>query len=180
MTAAQRRTNATATSPLAIYLNDHLAGSSLAIDLVGRLADQYADRPLGAFFRTLLTDIEADQRVLEGVMARCGAAQSPVKSPMARLLEKATRLKFDLVRGARDGLSLFERLEVLALGILGKQSLWRALQVIAPGDPRLADLDLVTLEARAAEQYARVEQRRLEAAALVTDDARHMTTKDMK
>jgi hypothetical protein len=180
MTAAQRRTNATATSPLAIYLNDHLAGSSLAIDLVGRLADHYADRPLGAFFRTLLIDIEADQRVLEGVMARCGVAQSPVKSPMARLLERATRLKFELVRGSRDGLSLFERLEVLALGILGKQSLWRALQVIAPGHPRLVDLDLVTLEARAAEQFARVEQRRLEAAALVTDDARHMTTKDMK
>jgi len=51
---------------------------------------------------------------------------------------------------------------VLALGIRGKQLLWRALA--ASDWPALQDVDLVRLEQRAIEQQKRVEEKRLVAA----------------
>jgi hypothetical protein len=57
-----------------------------------------------------------------------------------------------------------EALETLALGILGKLALWRALAVVAATDARLRGLDFDSLAARAQAQHARVEERRIEAA----------------
>jgi hypothetical protein len=48
--------------------------------------------------------------------------------------------------------------------MLGKRSLWRALAVIAPSDPRLTGIDFAALVSRAQKQYDSVERRRLSAA----------------
>jgi hypothetical protein len=56
---------------------------------------------------------------------------------------------------------LFEALEVLALGIQGKRSLWIALAALAPGDARLRQLDLERLAERAQAQFEEVERARL-------------------
>jgi hypothetical protein len=72
-----------------------------------------------------------------------------------------------LRRRAAGGLGTFEALEALALGILGKLALWRALAVSAAADARLRGVDFDHLAARAQAQHARVEERRLEAARVV-------------
>ncbi len=65
---------------------------------------------------------------------------------------------------APAGLARMEPLEALAMGILGKRSLWRALRAVADRHPVLKALDLDLLERRAVEQHDRVDAWRLEAA----------------
>ena len=68
-----------------------------------------------------------------------------------------------MVGGSQSQFSLFEGLELLGIGILGKRALWRALREIAFLYPPINRLRLNALEARAEAQYARVEQLRLNA-----------------
>jgi hypothetical protein len=51
---------------------------------------------------------------------------------------------------------LFEGLELLGIGILGKRALWRALREVATRYPPINRLSLDALEARADDQYSRV------------------------
>ena len=148
--------------PLATYVHDHLAGAVVAIDLLEALRDQHSDEPLGQFAAGLLVEVEADRAVLQGLAERVSMGSSRLKEAAAWLGEKVSRLK--LGRRAASGLGTFEALEALALGILGKLALWRALAMIATGDARLGGMDFDHLTARAQAQHAQVEERRLEAA----------------
>jgi hypothetical protein len=149
--------------PLATYLEDHLAGATGAIELLGRLRDQHAGDRLGALAAQLLEEIEADHAVLEALAARVGQGSSVLKDATAWIGAKVSRLKLG---GLSDDLGLLEALETLALGILGKRALWCALAVIAPTDGRLAGLDLAGLIARAESQHDRVEDERRRMAAI--------------
>ena len=152
--------------PLAIYLHDHLAGSKVAIDLLRALRDQHAGEALGQFAAELLVEIEADRVVLRELVERAGAGRSNrVKEGLAWLSEKVIRVK--LHRRAGRGLGTFQMLETLALGILGKLTLWQALEAIATADSRLRSVDFDHLTARAQAQHDQVEERRLEAARTV-------------
>ena len=53
------------------------------------------------------------------------------------------------------------RVETLALGLLGKLALWRALLEVAPSDARLSGVDFQALAERAEAQHAHVEGQRL-------------------
>jgi hypothetical protein len=141
------------------YLNDHLSGSEVAVRLLTRLSRRYARSGTGRFFADLLEDIRADQQALRDLTDRIGAKRSVVKQAAGRLAEVASRPKLRF--GRYEPLGLFESLEMLALGILGKRSLWQALLRLAPSDRRLDARDLVRLEARAVDQHTRVEHRRL-------------------
>jgi hypothetical protein len=63
------------------------------------------------------------------------------------LTEKASRFK--LGAGANGSFEVFEALEFLSLGILGKLSLWSALHLTARSDTRLEGLDFTRLVGRA-------------------------------
>jgi len=147
---------------LAVYLNDHLAGSEAALELLAHLADGATSSDLRARFVALRAEIEEDQTALRGLLARIGEDESSVKRALGWLAEKATRLKLGVTKDERDAFALFESLEILALGIEGKRSLWRALAVIAASDPRLAGLDVPKLMERATQQHDEVERLRLE------------------
>jgi hypothetical protein len=148
--------------PLTTYLHDHLAGAVFAINLLEALRDQHASEPLGQFAAGLLVEVEADRVVLQRLAAQVDARSNVLKEATAWLGEKISRLK--LRRRIAGGLGTFEGLEVLALGILGKLALWRALAVIAAADTRLRGVDFDHLVARAQAQHAQVEEQRLEAA----------------
>ncbi|HWO30617.1 MAG TPA: hypothetical protein VNO32_17615 [Candidatus Acidoferrum sp.] len=148
--------------PLAIYLQDHLAGASLAIELLKSMRDQHSGAPLGDFAATLLAEIEADHDVLRALAERTGSGSSAVKELGAWLTEKVSRVK--LSRQSENDLKTFEALEFLQLGIHGKWALWRALDAVAARDVRLQGTDFAKLIARAEIQEAEVEHRRLEAA----------------
>jgi hypothetical protein len=144
---------------LSRYLNDHLSGSEVAVRLLTRLCRRYARTATGRFFADLLDDIHADQQALRNLADRIGATRSVVKQAAGRLAELASRPKLRF--GRNEPLGLFESLEMLALGILGKRSLWQALLRLAPTDRRLDARELVRLDARAVAQHTRVERRRL-------------------
>jgi hypothetical protein len=148
---------------LSIYLQDHLAGSAYAIDLVEFMRDQHKNDDLGEFAAMLLAEIKTDRDVLQQIVVRVGGGgSSVVKELTAWLGEKVGRTK--LRHEAGGGLGLFESLEFLALGITGKLKLWRALDVAAMSNPRLRGLDFHQLAARAENQHAMVERRRLDVA----------------
>jgi len=152
---------------LSDYLNDHLAGSVAALELLDRLVETYTGKPLERFFRELRDDIRADQEQLEGLIAKLGIKESTVRKAGAWIAEKISRPKIDLEADSKSDLGLFLALEALVLGITGKRSLWRALGAASRAVPELARLDYSGLEKRAIDQCERVEARRLEIARAV-------------
>jgi hypothetical protein len=147
---------------LGTYLHDHLAGAAYAIDLVEFMRHQHSDDDLGRFAVEILADIEQDRDTLRQIAERVGGSGGTLKEAVAWVGEKVSRFK--LGHNAGSGLATFEGLEFLAIGILGKRSLWRALAAVAPSDPRLVGIDFDALAASAQKQHDRVEVLRLRAA----------------
>lgn len=146
------------------YLNDHLAGSVGALELLDRLVITYQGKPLERFFGDLRDEIEADQETLKELIAKLDEKESTVRKAGAWIVEKVSRAKIQLSETREGEMGLFLALEGLALGIQGKRSLWRALAAASQTTPRLRGLDYAMLERRAVEQRDRVEAKRLEVA----------------
>jgi hypothetical protein len=145
---------------LGVYLNDHLAGATGAIELTGRAVRQYEGSGLGAFFSGIRTEIQEDRATLEAIMARNGISHQRHKHAAAWLAEKLGRLKFNGALLRRSPLTPFVELEALAIGIHGKLLLWRALQAQPPDPATAAQVDY--LIERAERQFEAVEQHRIE------------------
>ncbi len=72
------------------YLNDHIAGSVAALELIARWAQLYKDKPLGAFFIELEAEIHADQEILRRLMRSLGVEESKVRQAGAWVLQGVT------------------------------------------------------------------------------------------
>jgi hypothetical protein len=149
---------------LAIYLNDHLAGATGALELLSDLAEAHAGTPVGANLTQLHNEIEADRQELERLVHRLDIAVSGPRRMGAWLGEKLANVKLQLDDKATGAMRLFEGLEALALGIQGKRGLWRALAVASQSDLDLRGLDYENLTQRSEDQHRRVELMRLAAA----------------
>ena len=160
---ASRQAASRMNDPLATYLQDHLAGAVFGIELVEALEHDHGSDELGRAAGAWRIEIEADQSALRQIVEHIGAAPGTVKDVISWITEKATRLK--LRRQSHSDLGTFETLETLALGIFGKEKLWRVLQACAATDPRLAGFDFASLTARAQKQHEAVESVRLQWAA---------------
>jgi len=149
---------------LATYLNDHLAGSVAAIELLDHLRDLSKGTERERLFTSLQSEVEQDQKVLKELLREVGGKESRVRKAAAWLTEKVGEAKLKLDDTGRGELRLLEALDTLELGILGKLALWRALGVGANLVPQIQKLDLSKLERRAKEQHDRVEVERLKVA----------------
>jgi hypothetical protein len=151
-----------ADSNLTTYLNDHIAGSVAALELLGHLIHlEEADQRLLA---DLHTEIQEDQQVLIRVLRDLGAKQSPARKVAAWLTEKLGQAKLQIDDSGSGDLRALEALEAVALGIQGKLALWRALESVRENVPSLALLDYPRLQARAQNQFDRVDRLRLQVA----------------
>ncbi|CAN5204677.1 hypothetical protein BH20VER2_BH20VER2_17080 [soil metagenome] len=157
-------TSTVSTDHLSTYLNDHLAGSVAALELIEHLAENYPDTTLESFFADLHAEITADQDVLRDLLRTFDAKESSVRKAGAWIVEKLAQVKLGLSENEVRGTGLLEALEGLALGITAKQLLWRALASASEVLPQLAGLDYQHLEDRARGQRERVEEKRLAAA----------------
>ena len=144
------------------YLNDHLAGSIGAIELIAHWAKLYQGKPLGAFFTELQAEIKADQDRLRVLMRCLGVEESKVRQAGAWAAEKLGLARFVIAGGEPGGLGLVLVLEGLIMGITGKQLLWRALD--AANLPKAEGFDFKELQRRAEEQINRTEAERIRAA----------------
>jgi hypothetical protein len=151
-----------ATRLLSTYLNDHLTGSTLGVELARRARGQNEGTPLGRYLDELVVEIEEDRDTLKRVMQAVGAGEDRIKQKLAWLAEKGGRLKPNNRLFGYSPLSRVIELEGLSLGVEGKRCLWESLREI--GDPRLAEFDFGALIDRAARQRAGLEERRLAAA----------------
>jgi cell division FtsZ-interacting protein ZapD len=147
---------------LSVYLNDHLAGSAAALELLAGLRkvaglEEWATR--------LESEIDADRQELQQLMRRAGIATSRIRQTTAWLTEQLAELKTRLDDRTGGALQQLELIEALALGIDGKAALWASLQAAAADVPALQSVDYSRLIQRAADQRRNVEGRRLLAAA---------------
>jgi hypothetical protein len=150
---------------LAIYLNDHLAGATLGVELARRLRASNEDDPaFGPVLTEVCAEIEADREMLKAAMDRLGVGQSKLKPLAAVLGERLGRLKLNGRLWGYSPLSRLDELELLQIGVVGKRRLWRALEHTHAGE--LPSFDLGALAERATEQLRRLEALHLKAAAL--------------
>jgi hypothetical protein len=150
------------TDNLAVHLNDHLAGSVAAIELLTTLEEKYAH--IQPVLEALRADIEQDQAELKALMDRLNISESSARKIGGWITEKATQFKMRVDDHSAGALRLLEGLEALSLGIEGKLALWGALHVTADRFPRLKCADYERLIERALDQRKRAEALILDAA----------------
>ena len=112
---------------LEAYLTDHMADSVSAGDLAKRGAKNN-DGPMQAFFAGLGRRSDIDRRTLDAIGSKVGVQPHPLKQAGAVAAERLSRFKIDHRMTNDPQLSLLLELELLYLGIQGKQVLWRTLQ----------------------------------------------------
>lgn len=144
--------------PLVTYIQDHLAGAKFAVGLLTDLSGR--DGEASTLAAQLLSEIESDRSVLEDFVNQLGGDPSTLKEAAAWFSQKAGRLKLAL----DEPLGVFEAIEMLSLGVLGKLALWTALKAIADSDKRIVELDLDALAKRAMAQHQQLESLRLKLA----------------
>jgi hypothetical protein len=154
---------ASAHSPLlAIYLNDHLAGSMVGVGLVRRARASNEGTDLGRTLAEVGTEIEALQTILRRLMEHLDVAESRVKPAGAWLAEKLGRLKPNGQLRGYSPLSRVVELEGLCTGLSGQILLWRAMERTFGSS--LPGFDFAALAERADSQRQRLEAHRLDAA----------------
>jgi hypothetical protein len=154
-----------ANKALETYLNDHLAGSRLGLDLAKQIRDRAEGSPLEATLTRIAAEIEDERDQLTDLMEKLGASENQVKQATAWVGEKASRLKLSdlggLIGSGDEDYGLFISLETLELGVMGKMRLWEALKEVAPLHDGLDPVQLEALAAQAREQRDALEQERL-------------------
>jgi hypothetical protein len=147
---------------LSIYLNDHLAGATIGVELARRTRGRNRGTTLGSYLERLASEIEADRETLVRLMAELGIRRDRLKTFGAWATEKAGRLKLNGQLTGYSPLSRLLELELLYLGITGKRAMWRALQHTLGND--MPGLEFEELGRRAERQAAEVEEHRLKVA----------------
>jgi hypothetical protein len=144
-----------------VYLNDHLAGAMLGSDLAERLRAQNEGTALGELMGSLAPQIEEDRQTLIGLMERMGSSKNPVKQCATWVAEKASRAKFSGLTSNQPELGTFMAIETLALGVRGKECMWKVLKEVADQHPPLASTKLDELIDRAQAQHSALERERV-------------------
>jgi len=143
------------------YLNDHLAGSVSALELIEHWAHLHDGKPLGEFFVQIEAEIRADQDKLREVMRCLQIEESNVRKAGAWAAEKLGRVQLMIAGDEPDSLGLVLTLEGLVMGITAKKLLWRALA--AANSPQLSRYDFEELQRRAEQQIQPMEAERMRA-----------------
>ncbi|MFL5899165.1 MAG: hypothetical protein ACJ76D_12040 [Solirubrobacterales bacterium] len=148
---------------LAVYLNDHLAGATLGVELARRLrSSNQGDAEMGQPIAQICAEVEADRETLVALMERLEVGRDQVKPVLAKVAERLGRLKLNGQIFGYSPLSRVLELEVLS-GLVGaKMQLWNALEQ-SFGDS-LEGFDFHDLAARADNQGQRLEDLHLAAA----------------
>ena len=122
---------------LPAYLHDHMAGSVTAVDIARRRRDAETDGPSKAALEMFIQDVEEDRERLRELMSRLGIVPSVWKQTMATGVAW-----LDAVRsmvGPSD-LGRLRDLELLLMGVRGKELLWHTLSRVGVLDTALQRL----------------------------------------
>src|SRR4051812_37874665 len=114
---------------LGIYLNDHLAGATAAVELLRHLEEKR--NAIGSFAARLRQDIAADREELSLLMRSLKISVSTTRKASGWLSEKLAEAKVHFDDPSDGSLRLLEMLEAIGIGIEGKRALWTALTAAA-------------------------------------------------
>jgi hypothetical protein len=153
-----------ATEPLAVYLNDHLAGSAAGLTLMDDVAKRAEGTALAPKLRTLAAEVREDQQLLRDTLDRLSAGERRVAQAAAWVGEKVSEGRLAMAARNHPALALLEGLESIALGLQGKLGIFRVLAELGPLDPRLAGLPYDARAERTVAQHEMVEAERRAAA----------------
>jgi hypothetical protein len=143
------------------YLNDHLAGSISALELIAHWVEVHKGETLGNFFAETEREIKADQDSLRDVMRALGVEESKVRQAGAWVAEKVGRARLIIAGDEPGSLGLVLTLEGLIMGVTGKKLMWRAL--VAAKLPQLNGYNFEELQRRAEQQIQKIEAERIRA-----------------
>ena len=129
------------------YLNDHLAGSISALELIAHWKHVHKGESLGRFFAETEREIKADQDTLRDVMRSLGVEESKLRQAGAWAAEKVGRARLMIAGDEPGSLGLVLTLEGLVMGVTGKKLLWGTLA--AAKLPRLNGYDFEELQRHA-------------------------------
>ena len=148
---------------LAIYLNDHLAGAALGVELARRMrSSNRGDAEFGEPLARVCGEVEADREMLIRLMERLEVERGNLKPALAVLGERLGRLKLNGQLRGYSPLSRVLELEVLASLVGGKMQLWNGLE--QSFGERLEGFDFHDLAERADRQGRQIEDLHLAAA----------------
>jgi hypothetical protein len=148
---------------LSIYLNDHLAGSTLGVELVKRASSENKGTPLGVWLAALSQELEEDRATLVRLMEQLGVRRNRIEIGAAWIVEKVGRLKLNGQLTGYSPLSPLVELEALHRRINGKLDMWKALGHSL--GHRVDEIDFDQLARRAERQAEELERYRLDVAA---------------
>jgi hypothetical protein len=153
---------------LSSYLNDQLAGETLALELATRASLEHKGTPLGTFLLLLSWRLEEDRESLLGLMRQLGIRRKRVGVVLAAIAEKVGGPRLS---GSSPPPSTLTELESLDLRIGAKIEMWNSLRS-SLGD-RVDGIDFYKLIRRAEGQAEALEHRRL---AVATNDRPYRDT----
>lgn len=132
---------------LETYLNDHLAGSVVGLEIARRCASRADDPEFAASMTRIRDQIERDQEYLRVVMNVLGLHESLVKVAAAVAGAWASWARSTWFTD--EPLGELEDLEALCIGVWGKRLLWGTLGRLAAQYPALDRAELDRLAAAA-------------------------------
>ncbi|MFJ8493174.1 hypothetical protein ACIRBZ_33225 [Streptomyces sp. NPDC094038] len=163
MPGARPQIHGARTDLLGIYLNDHLAGSTVGAGRSRFAARSHRDPPYAEPLRHLADEIAEDRESLLRIMRSLGVPRRRYKVAASGAAERLGRLKSNGRLCRRSPLTLVIELEFLRLGVKGKELGWRTLRALAESDGRLDEQELDGLIARAERQMNTLEGLRVRA-----------------
>lgn len=151
---------------LRIYLNDHLAGAGVGVEVARRSRDENAGSDFGRSLSNLHHDIVEDRDTLERIIRDLGHRPSRVKSSLAVLSAKLGALKPSGRVVSYSPLSRVLEFEMLIAGIEAKRRLWTTLGFIEPSQGSIDRSELERLTERAEQQRTELERQHRSAVVL--------------
>ena len=150
------------------YLADHLAGANFAAELLELLQKQAFCPEAADLAAKLIEDVRSDKDSLEHLIEACGGESTSGRKVASWVAEKASRYKLN----PTSSLGIYESIEFLCLGVLGKRAMWDALAASARFESRWSG-ELERLKGRADEQHAKLDSFRLRLAKELLPDWDH-------
>jgi hypothetical protein len=147
---------------LSSYLSDHLAGSAGGASVARRCLARSRGSEVGDYLERFLGEIELERERLQAAIDRLGAPTGLAKR-MAGLVGTWVGLIQELAPTAYTELDRMRDLELLCVGVRGKELLWEALERVAAEDDRLDSLELDHLREMAKDQAAVLQRLRRKA-----------------
>jgi hypothetical protein len=114
---------------LQAYLSDHLGGAVGGSARFGRMADAYADTPLGPALRRIADEVTQEREWLHAMAERLDVTPSRVKRLGIAVVERLGRLKPNGRITDASPLTAVIELDLMRAAVTAKRGLWETLQI---------------------------------------------------